>query len=179
MIDALKKGSFWLSMLEQVVYIAPTLGTVLYYYFTSIEQTISRSSKYSFAMAICLLVVFIIYKAVAAKKLAELRASVVQTETDLRNTPDTKVEERAMLALNAKKDRRKLDMCDRASIMITLLIIAISISILEKALIGLTMLSYIALGSVLAGFGLRLGVLELKSKEALKPAMTKRGDKHV
>lgn len=177
MIKKLTKGSTWLSLLENIIYIFPTLGTVLYYYFSEIQQTVSKSSKLSFAMALCLFVLFLVYKAVMARKIGELRQSVVQTETDLKSMPDSEVEHVRKLAMNAKKDRRTLDLYDRGSIMITLLILALGVSILEKALIGLTTLLYIALGSIMSGYGIHLGVLELRQREAVKPI--KRGDKHV
>lgn len=162
----LKLGSAWLGLLEQIVYVCPTLGTVLYFYFADIKESISKASQNSFAMALVLFVLFIVYKKVMGKKVAELRQSVVQTETDLKNTPDTNGEVIDKLATNAASDRRKLDTIDRASTMITILIIALAVTILEKALIGLSMLSYIALGSVLAGYGVHLGVIELRKREA-------------
>ena len=83
----LGKASFWVGLIEQLVYIVPTLVTVLYYYFDQIRYTVSRSSQYSFALAIALLVMFIVYRHFSKTKLAELRQSVVQTETELQNEP--------------------------------------------------------------------------------------------
>lgn len=164
----LTKGSFWLSIFEQLVYVCPTLGTILYYYFSELEQSLSVPNKMSFALAVVLFVLFLIYKAVAKTKIAELRQSVVQTETDLRNEPERNVEKRLLLASNAKSDRLKLDMYDRGMVLITLVIVALGIRILEQAMIGLTNLAYIACGSVIAGFGVHIGVLSLRKREAVK-----------
>lgn len=164
----LTKGSFWLSIFEQLVYVCPTLGTILYYYFSELEQSLSAPSKMSFALAVVLFVLFLIYKAVAKTKIAELRQSVVQSETDLRNEPERNVEKRLLLASNAKCDRLKLDMYDRGMVLITLVIVALGIRILEQAMIGLTNLAYIACGSVIAGFGVHIGVLSLRKREAIK-----------
>lgn len=164
----LTKGSFWLSIFEQLVYVCPSLGTILYYYFSELEQSLSVPNKMSFALAVVLFVLFLIYKAVAKTKIAELRQSVVQTETDLRNEPERNVEKRLLLASNAKSDRLKLDMYDRGMVLITLVIVALGIRILEQAMIGLTNLAYIACGSVIAGFGVHIGVLSLRKREAVK-----------
>lgn len=164
----LTKGSFWLSIFEQLVYVCPSLGTILYYYFSELEQSLSVPNKMSFALAVVLFVLFLIYKAVAKTKIAELRQSVVQTETDLRNEPEHNVEKRLLLASNAKSDRLKLDMYDRGMVLITLVIVALGIRILEQAMIGLTNLAYIACGSVIAGFGVHIGVLSLRKREAVK-----------
>lgn len=164
----LTKGSFWLSIFEQLVYVCPTLGTILYYYFSELEQSLSAPSKMSFTLAVVLFVLFLTYKAVAKTKIAELRQSVVQSETDLRNEPARNVEKRLLLASNAKSDRLKLDMYDRGMMLITLIIIALGIRILEQAMIGLTNLAYIACGSVIAGFCIHIGVLSLRKHEAIK-----------
>lgn len=164
----LTKGSFWLSIFEQLVYVCPTLGTILYYYFSQLEQLLSVPNKMSFSLAVVLFVLFLIYKAVAKTKIAELRQSVVQTETDLRNEPERNVEKRLLLASNAKSDRLKLDMYDRGMVLITLVIVALGVRILEQAMIGLTNLAYIACGSVIAGFGVHIGVLSLRKREAVK-----------
>lgn len=164
----LTKGSFWLSILEQLIYVCPTLGTILYYYFSELEQSLSSLNKMSFALAVVLFVLFLIYKSVAKTKIAELRQSVVQTETDLRSEPDSNIEKRIKLAKNAKSDRLKLDMYDRGMVLITLVIVALGIRILEQAMIGLTNLAYIACGSVIAGFGIHIGVLSLRKREAIK-----------
>lgn len=164
----LTKGSFWLSLFEQLVYVCPTLGTILYYYFSQLEQSLSVANKMSFALAVVLFVLFLIYKSVAKTKIAELRQSVVQTETDLRNEPERNVEKRIKLAKNAKSDRLRLDMYDRGMVLITLVIVALGIRILEQAMIGLTNLAYIACGSVIAGFGIHVGVLSLRKYEAIK-----------
>lgn len=164
----LTKGSFWLSIFEQLVYVCPTLGTILYYYFSQLEQSLSAVNKMSFALAVVLFVLFLIYKSVAKTKIAELRQSVVQTETDLRNEPARNAEKRILLASNAKSDRLKLDMYDRGMVLITLVIVALGIRILEQAMIGLTNLAYIACGSVIAGFGIHIGVLSLRKHEAIK-----------
>lgn len=160
------KPSFWLGLLEQLVYIAPTLGTVLYYYFDEIQYAVSKSSQYSFALALALLVLFVIYRHFAKTKLEELRQSVVQTETDLKNEPEGNVEKRALLAENARKDRQKLDTLDRVQVLIVLVIFALAVYILEKATVGLTSLAFIACASVAAGAGVHIGVLKLKEKEA-------------
>lgn len=170
----LTKGSFWLSIFEQLVYVCPTLGTVLYYYFSEIEQTVGTASKMSFALAVVLFVLFCVYKAAMRKKITELRQSVVQTETDLHNLPDSHTEERVKLADNAKKDRLRLDTYDRGTVLLTLVIIALGVHILEQALIGLTNLAYIACGSVLAGSAIHIGVLGLRKREAIKPRKTKK-----
>lgn len=162
------KGSFWVGIIEQLVYIIPTLATVLYYYFSEIQNTVSKSSQYTFGLAITLFVFFVIYKHFAKVKLAELRQSVVQTETDLKNEPESNFEKRAVLARNARKDRQKLDIMDRAQVLIVLIIFALAVYILEQATIGLTTLALIACLSVAAGSGIHLGVLKLKEKEALK-----------
>ncbi len=164
----LKLWSTWLGLLEDLVYCVPTLTTILYYYFSTIQDKVSQTSQYSFALALTLFVLFVIYRKVAKTKISELRQSVVQTETDLKNTPDSQIEYRKKLAENAKKDRIKLDTYDRGMVIISLLIIALAINIMEKAAIGLTTLSYIALLSVLAGEGIHIGVLALKEKEAVK-----------
>lgn len=166
-------GSFWLSILEQILYIFPTIGTILYYYFSQLQDSISLPKKMTFALALVLFALFLIYKSVAKKKIAELRQSVVQSETDLRNEPSENTAKRELLAHNAKIDRRRLDLYDRGMILITLLIIALGVNILEKSLIGLTNLMYIACGSVLAGFCVHLVVLELRQKESLKRGKNK------
>lgn len=158
------KWSKIVSIVEQLVYIAPTLSTVLYYYFSQIEQTISRSSKYSFGLAVALFVLFLIYRGVMHRTIAEFRQGVVQTETDLKNG----VGDATKVADNAIKGRRKLDLYDRGGILISLIIFALAVRILEQALIGLTMLAYIACGSVCAGYGIHLGVLSLRKKEAIE-----------
>lgn len=167
-MKAITKGSFWLEFLEQLVYIVPTLTTVLYYYFAEIQQTVSRTSQYTFGLAITLFVFFLIYKQFAKKKLQELRQSVVQTETDLKNEPLSNTEKRATLAGNARKDRAKLDTLDRAQVLIVLVIFALAVYILERATIGLTMLALIACASVAAGTGIHVGVLKLREREATK-----------
>lgn len=164
----LGKASFWVGLIEQLVYIVPTLATVLYYYFDQIRYTVSRSSQYSFALAIALFVLFIIYRHFAKTKLEELRQSVVQTETDLKNEPEGNTEKRALLASNARKDRQKLDTLDRAQVLIALVIFALAVYILEQAAIGLTWLAFIACVSIAAGAGIHIGVLKLKEKEATR-----------
>lgn len=167
-MKAITKGSFWLEFLEQLVYIVPTLTTVLYYYFAEIQETVSRTSQYTFGLAITLFVFFLLYKQFAKKKLQELRQSVVQTETDLKNEPKSNMEKRATLAENARKDRAKLDTLDRAQVLIVLVIFALAVYILERATIGLTMLALIACASVAAGTGIHVGVLKLREREATK-----------
>lgn len=164
----LAKASFWVGLIEQLVYIVPTLATVLYYYFDQIRYTVSRSSQYCFALAIALFVLFIVYRHFAKTKLEELRQSVVQTETDLKNEPASNAEKRALLAENARKDRSRLDTLDRVQILIALVIFALAVYIVEQATIGLTTLAFIALCSVAAGTGVHLGVLKVKAKEAVK-----------
>lgn len=162
------KPSFWLSIFEQIVYIVPTLTTVLYYYFDEIQYTASATSKFTFATAVALFVFFIVYKHFAKTKLQELRQSVVQTETDLKNEPESNVEKRALLAENARKDRTRLDTLDRAQVLIGLVIFALAVYIVEQATIGLTTLAFIALCSIAVGTGIHVGVLKLKTKEAVK-----------
>lgn len=162
------KPSFWLSIFEQIVYIVPTLTTVLYYYFDEIQYTASVTSKFTFATAVALFVFFIVYKHFAKTKLQELRQSVVQTETDLKNEPESNVEKRALLAENARKDRTRLDTLDRAQVLIGLVIFALAVYIVEQATIGLTTLAFIALCSTAVGTGMHVGVLKLKAKEAVK-----------
>lgn len=164
----LAKPSFWVGLIEQLVYIVPTLATTLYYYFAEIRHTVGSASQYTFGLAVTLLVFFLIYKHFAKTKLDELRQSVVQTETDLKNEPESNVEKRAVLAENARKDRAKLDSMDRAQVLIVLVIFALAVYILERATIGLTTLALIACASVAAGTGIHLGVLKLKEKEAVK-----------
>lgn len=164
----LKSASTWLGLLEDITYIFPTLITVLYYYFSAIRESVSSSSQYTFALALTLFVFFLIYKKIAKTKIGELRQSVVQTETDLKNTPDSQTDYIKKLAENARKGRVKLDTYDRGMTIISILIMALAVNILEKATIGLTMLAYIALLSVMAGEGLHIGVLKLKEKEAIK-----------
>lgn len=164
----LTQGSFWLGIFEQLVYVVPTLATILYYYFTELEETISTSSKWSFAVACVLFVLLCVYRYFAKVKLQELRQSTIQTETDLENTPVSEVEKREILAENCKKKRLQLDTLDRAMIMLILLILGLAIYILEQATIGLTNLVMIALVSCAAGTGIHVGVLELKKNESLK-----------
>lgn len=162
------KASFWLGLLEQLVYICPTLITVLYFYFTEIRKTVELPSQYCFGIAVALFVLLLIYKHFAKVKLEELRQSVVQTETDLKNEPPANVEKRRILAVNARKSRTKLDILDRAQILMVLVIFALAVYILERASVGLTMLAAIACVSVAAGALLHLVVLKLKEKEAVK-----------
>lgn len=162
----LTKGSTWVSLLEQLIYISPTLGTVLYYYFSSIRENISKSSQYTFALALVLLVLFIIYKKITKRNIEELRQATVQQETDMRS--EINDEKLKRLADNSKSDRMKLDLYNRGGIILTLLIVALSVRILEMSLIGLTNLAYIACGSVLAGSGVHIGVLALKKREGIK-----------
>lgn len=162
------KWSKLLSVIEELVYVCPTLGTVLYYYFSSIREEVSLTSQYTFILALCLFVFFLVFKGVSKKKIAELRQACVQTETDLTNTPNSDVEKREKLATNALKMRRKLDMVDRGSVLLSLLVFALAVHILEQALIGLTSLALIACASVCGGFGIHLGVLALRKKEAVK-----------
>lgn len=164
----LTKGSFWLGLLEQAVYIVPTLTTVLYYYFSTIREEISKSSQYTFLLSIVLFIFFVVYKKVCSNKIKELRQSVVQTETDLRNTPVSEVEKRTLLAENGKRDRQKLDLIDRGTLIVSFLIFALAVNILDKALIGISNLVCIAMGSILLGSGIHLGVLELEKKESIK-----------
>lgn len=166
----LTKASFWIGIIEQMVYICPTLVTVLYYYFAEIQSAVSKSSQYTFGLAIALFVFFLVYKHFAKTKLDELRQSVVQTETDLKNSPSSDTERIAKLAENARKDRTKLDTMDRLQVLICLVIFALAIYILEQATIGLTSIALIATASVGLGAGVHLGVLKLKQNEAtLKP----------
>lgn len=161
---ALKTGSFWLSLFEQLVYIAPTLGTAMYYYFSEIEKSVSWSSKMSFGLAIVMLVLLIVYKRVAKRKVDNMRQAIVQSKTDLRNgvgDPDK-------IIVNIEKDSVKLDELDRAYILVSLLAFASAVYILERAAIGLTTLVFIAIASVAAGMGIHLGVLKLEAKEMLK-----------
>lgn len=167
-MKTIAKPSFWVGLIEQLVYIVPTLTTVLYYYFSEIQQSVSKTSQYTFGLSISLLILFIIYKHFAKTKLQELRQSVVQTETDLNNEPVSNVDKRALLAENARKGRAKLDTLDRAQVLIVLIIFALAIYILEQATIGLTTLALIACGSVAAGAGIHIGVLKLKAREAIK-----------
>ncbi|MEG1609064.1 MAG: hypothetical protein RR348_04275 [Clostridia bacterium] len=160
------KWSKVVGALEQMIYICPTLATILYYYFNNIKSEISRSSQFTFALCLCLFVIFIIYKKVVKTKIDGLRQSLVQTETDLENCPTSETEQIALLASNAKKKRVKLDIFDKGSIIISLLIFALGVNILEQCLIGLTNLAFIACGSVLVGFGVHVGALELKRKES-------------
>lgn len=164
------KWSKVVELIEQVVYICPTLGTILYYYFDGIQQNISKSSQFTFALCLTLFVFFLIYKKVVKTKIDGLRQSTIQTETDLENCPQSQTEQIALYAENAKKKRLKLDIYDKGSIIISLIIFALGVSILEKALIGLTNLAFIACGSVLVGFGIHIGALELKRKEQTKIA---------
>lgn len=168
MIKTFKKGSTWLGLFEQLIAVCPTLGTVLYYYFDTIQESVSWQSQFSFGMAIVLLVFFMVFKRVAKVKIDELRQSVVQTETDLKNEPENNTDRRALLALNARKDRTKLDMIDRFNYMLIVLIIALAVYIMERAMIGLTSLALIALASILAATGIHIGVLKLKEREATK-----------
>lgn len=162
-----KRGSTWLGALEQVIYICPTLGTVLYYYFSQIQQKVSMTSKFSFGLALTLFVFFLIYRKIMKRKVDELRNSVTQTRTDLKNMPDSDTAHIAKLAENAYKDGIKLDMYDRGGLVVVLLIVALGVHILNQAMIGVTNLAYIACGSVLTGFGVHVGVLSLKKKEKL------------
>lgn len=155
------KGSSWLSIFEHLVYVCPTLGVTLYYYFSQIRETVSYSSKFSFGMALVLFVLFMIYKRVIRNKVDDLRKAVVQTETDLRNG----VGDPEKCAANLKKDHMKLDAIQRAEILIILFVIALAIYIMEQAAIGLTNLVLIAVGSVVAGSGIHIGVLKLKEQE--------------
>lgn len=101
------------------------------------------------------------------RKVDELRNSVTQTRTDLKNMPDSDTAHIAKLAENAYKDGIKLDMYDRGGLVVVLLIVALGVHILNQAMIGVTNLAYIACGSVLTGFGVHVGVLSLKKKEKL------------
>lgn len=163
----MKKLFTWSNLvkaIEYLVYVCPTLGTVLYYYFDEIQTKVSTSSKYSFALALVLLVLFVIFKAMTKKKVDELRQSVVQTETDLKNTPTSDTAKIEILTANATKDRQKLKVYDNGVIVLALLVLALAVNILEKALIGLTNLCLIGVGSVACGLGLDLVSLELKKK---------------
>lgn len=159
------KWSKVVGVIEQIVYICPTLATILYYYFDGIQQSISKSSQFTFALCLTLFILFLIYKKVMKVKIDGLRQSKIQTETDLENCPESETERIAKYAENTKKKRIKLDIYDKGSIIISLIIFALGVSILEKALIGLTNLAFIACGSVLVGFGIHIGALELKRKE--------------
>lgn len=163
----MKKIFSWSNLvkcIEYLVYVCPTLGTVLYYYFSEIKETVSRSSEYSFALSLVLFVLFIIFKGMTTKKVGELRQSVVQTETDYKNTPESDSEKRAVLLSNATKDRAKLKLYDNGALVLALLVFALAVNILEQALIGLTNLALIAVGSVAGGLGLDLVSLNLKKK---------------
>lgn len=158
------KKSNWLSLLEHLVYVCPVLGTTLYYYFSQIRETVSYSSRFSFGMALVLLILFIIYKKMISRKVDDLRKAVVQTKTDLRNG----VGDPEKCAANLKRDNSKLDAISRVEILIILLVIMLAIYIMEQAAIGLTTLVLIAIGSVLAGTGIHFGVLKLREDEEIK-----------
>lgn len=158
------KWSNLVKCIEYLVYVCPTLGTVLYYYFSEIKETVSTSSEYSFALALVLFVLFLIFKAMTSKKIAELRQSVVQTETDYKNTPEADTAKREVLLANATKDRAKLKLYDNGALVLALLVFALAVNILEQALIGLTSLALIAVGSVAGGLGLDIVSLNLKKK---------------
>lgn len=169
-MSKLKNGSTWLGLLEQIIYICPTLATVLYYYFDEIQSVASKSSQYTFALALTLLIFFIVYRRIAKTKIEELRKSTVQTETDLENG----VGEASIVAENARKKREKLDLMDRLQILIVLVIFALAVYILEQATIGLTTLAMIACGSVAVGSGIHIGVLFLKQKEDVQTIAAKK-----
>lgn len=165
----LTKLSFWVNILKHITYICPTLITVLYYYYSSIRTEVSKTSQYTFALALTIFVLFLIYKAVMKRKVEELRNSAVITETDIRNEPPTS-ERLPNMAKNAKSDRLQLLIYDSGSILITLIIVALAINILEKALIGLSNLAIVACASVVLGLFLQYIVLCLKAKETLSMA---------
>ena len=158
------KGSNWLSLFEHVVYVCPTLSVTLYYYFSQIRETVSYSSRFSFGMAVVLFVLFMIYKRAIRHKIEDLRQSVVQTQTDLRNG----VGDPEKCSTNLKKDHLKLDAIQRIEIIVILIVIALAIYIMEQAAIGLTNLVLIAVASVVAGSGVHVGVLKLREQESIK-----------
>lgn len=163
-IKKLKTGSFWLFVVEQVVYLCPTLITVLYYYFSEIEKTVSWSSKMSFGLAISVLVLFIIYRKAFKTKLSDMHQGLVQSETDLKNG----VGDPEKITANIARDRITLDSMGRMSVLISLVVVGLSIYILEQAMIGLATLVFIAIGSVLVGMGIHIGAIKLERKEKLK-----------
>lgn len=161
LVKSLSKGSTWLKILEDLTYVCPTLITVLYYYFTELEQSISYSSKASFGLALSLLFLFMILKRVAKHKIEEIRQAKVQTETDYKNG----VGDPEKCASNLYGYSTKLDTAMRFQIMVVLLCASLAIYILEQASIGLSTLIVIALVSVLAGTGIHIGQLKLLEKE--------------
>lgn len=164
------KWSGVLSLLSSAVQIFPTLGVVLYYYFDNIQYTTSSTAKASLGVACALLILLIIYRKLAKTKVAELRQSVVHEETELKNLPagEKYDDQRAEYAKNAVNDRAKLIMYDKGVIICGLIVFALSVTILEKAMIGLSALALIACGSVLAGTGLEIAALKVKQKEEKK-----------
>lgn len=160
-IKSLRKGSTWLKLLEEMVYICPTLITVLYYYFTELEVRASYSSKASFALALTLLILFLILKHIMRNKINELRQAKVQTDTDFKNG----VGDPEKCAHNLYEYSKKLDTISRFQIIIVLICISLAIYILEQATIGLSTLTIIALVSVLAGTGIHIAQLKLTEKE--------------
>lgn len=167
-MSKLTKGSFWLSLFENFVYVAPTLITVLYYYFTELQYTTSTSSKWSFATAVTMFVLFCVYKVAAKNHLRKLEHKTNQTEADLECAKPSDTEQVEIYATNLKRYRMELDAVRRVNVLIVLLIIALAVYIIEQATLGLTNLCFIAVASVAAGSGIHVGVISLMSKEACK-----------
>ena len=160
----LKKGSTWLSLLEQLTYLCPILATVLYYYYTTLEEVVSQSSKATFSIAVSAFVLFIIYKKAMTRHIDDLRRSVVQTKTDLENG----VGDKELVSKNLCKKRIELDMYTRAEIFLGLLVCSVTIYIFESAMVSITRLIMIGMASVAAGSGIHVGVLNLKRMENRK-----------
>lgn len=163
-MNFLKKGSTWLKLLEQLTYVCPTLVTVLYYYFTQIEMVTSQSSKASFALAVVIFILFIIYKKAMHKHIEDLRQATVQTKTDLKNG----VGDADKVATNLAKMQTELDTYNRMALLLSLLCCSIAVYILEQAAIAITNLVVIGLISVASGSGIHVGVIQLQKRENLK-----------
>lgn len=160
----LKLGSTWMSLLEQIVYIAPTLSIVLYDYFTQLESSVTTSSKASFGLAISLLFIGCIYLRVFKQHLADLRQGLVQSEYDLKNG----VGDPAKVAETIKSSKLKLEGLSRLKILIVLFIIAVITYIFEEAAVRISTLVWTGVLSVAAGAGIHVGVLELEKSEAIE-----------
>lgn len=167
-MSKIKRGSFWLSVLEQIINLCPTLGLILYYYFSEIEKTVTWSSKLTFGMALALLVILVVYSKVFKSKIKDKKASLIQSETDLINGVGDPIK----ISEHIAKDKLVLNEMTRAKILIVLFIIALSVYVLEQATIGLTTLVSVGVASVATGMGIEVAVVKLEEKENKKGADT-------